>query len=197
MKPVEIVVIVDKSGSMQNLRADVVGGFNTFVEEQKKLPGEAVLTLVQFDTAYAVPIDRQPVKAIGPLTLENYLPGGSTALLDAVGKAVTALRDRTTKDDKAIVCIMTDGEENASTEFKKADIKSLIDSMTKERGWQFVFVGANQDSFHEAGQLGISAQATSNFAPTAAGTRAAYSLMTESATSYRADPNKPVKLVTP
>lgn len=186
MKPVEIVMIVDKSGSMQSLRNDIVGGFNAFVDEQKQLPGEAVLTLVQFDTDSTTTIDRKPLQSIGALTVENYLPGGSTALLDAVGKAVTALRDRTAKDDKAIVCIMTDGQENASSEFKKAAIKALIESMQSERGWQFAFVGANQDSFAEAGSLGVSSSTTMDWAATPQGARAASARLSTETKSYRA-----------
>lgn len=185
MKPVEIVMIVDKSGSMMSLRNDVVGGFNAFVDEQKKLPGDAVLTLVQFDTGYAVTIDRQPIQAIAPLTAENYIPGGSTALLDAVGKAVTTLRDRTTKEDKAVICIMTDGQENASTEYKKAAIKDLIESMRKDRGWEFAFVGANQDSFAEAESIGISGATTANYAATPQGMRTASATLSAHTTNYR------------
>lgn len=185
MKPVEIVMIVDKSGSMESTRNDVVGGFNAFVDEQKKVPGDAVLTLVQFDTGYLVTIDRKPLQAIAPLTADNYVPGGGTALLDAIGKAVTALRDRTDKSDRAIVCIMTDGQENSSHEYNKAAIKALIESMRSDRGWEFAFVGANQDAFTEAGQLGIAAGMTANYAATGIGTRSASATLSTNTTDYR------------
>lgn len=189
MKPVEIVMIVDKSGSMQSLVNDVVGGFNRFVDEQKAVPGDAVLTLVQFDTGYAVTIDKAALQSIAPLTAANYVPGGGTALLDAVGKAVTALRDRTEKSDKAIVCIMTDGQENSSHEYTKSAIKALIESMRAERGWEFSFVGANQDAFAEAGALGISQGTTANFAANAAGMRGATATLSAYTTNYRAGQN--------
>lgn len=153
-KAVEILMIVDKSGSMQSIRNDVIGGFNTFLAEQQKNPDPANLTLVCFDTAYQVPIKAAPLSSISPLTEANYIPSGSTALLDAIGKSLTELKARIAVETPVVVVVMTDGEENASHEWSKAAIKSLVDDCIKT-GWTFQYLGANQDSFAEASKYGM------------------------------------------
>jgi len=130
---------------MNDCRGDVVGGFNSFVKDQNP---ESRITLIQFDHEYTVSYSDVSVSDISPLTFETYSPRGSTSLLDAIGKML-----KQTKGPR-IVVIFTDGLENSSKIYTKAHIKDLIDERQR-KGWTFIYMGANQDSFSEAGSIGI------------------------------------------
>ena len=164
----DITLVVDRSGSMSAIRDDAEGGVNTFIQEQAKQPGEALLTLVQFDTEYEFVHRAMPIKQVPPYTLT---PRGNTALLDAVGRAINETGERLAKmaerDRPGLVVfvITTDGQENSSKEFSKAQIKELIEQQHSKYNWQFTFLGANQDAFAEAGGMGIGYCGTANFAP--------------------------------
>jgi hypothetical protein len=170
MKPdlTDITLVVDRSGSMEAIREDAEGGVNAFVREQAQQAGEALLTLVQFDTEYEFVHQGVPVKRAPAYKL---VPRGSTALLDAVGRAINETGDRLAKmaePDRpglVIFVIVTDGEENSSREFSKAQIKEMIDRQQTQYHWQFTFLGANQDAFAEAGGMGIAACGVANYAP--------------------------------
>jgi Mg-chelatase subunit ChlD len=123
---VEIVVIADRSGSMSVIRDDAIGGFNTFLKEQKAVKGAANLTLVLFDHEYLVAVDSQPIKKVVPLNNETYVPRGMTALNDSIGRAISALEAK--NPNKAIVCILTDGQENQSREFNTEQAKAKINA---------------------------------------------------------------------
>ena len=135
-----IMVVLDRSGSMQPLTKDVCGGFDTFVAEQKKLPGEATLTLVQFDHEYEIVYVNKPLDEVPPLT---HIPRGSTALLDAVGRGIGELGsalDKQPEDErpgKVIVVIMTDGQENASQEWTREKLRKLIKEQREKYSWEF------------------------------------------------------------
>ena len=143
-----IVFLLDRSGSMETCRDDVIGGFNAFVADQKALGGN--LTLIQFDDKYEVVYSETPLDEVGPLTRETFVPRGSTALLDAIGKTI-----KEGKSQAPLFIIFTDGLENTSLTYTKAHVKDLIEQKTKE-GWTFMYLGANQDAFAEAGSMGIS-----------------------------------------
>jgi uncharacterized protein YegL len=171
----EIVLVVDRSGSMESCRSDAEGGVNTLIEEQKKGAGEARLTLVQFDTEYEFVHQTVPIKDVPRYAL---IPRGGTALLDAVGKAIaqTGERLKALPEDQrpglVVFVIVTDGQENSSREYSKAAIKKMIEEQQTKWKWQFTFLGANQDAFAEAGGLGIPVAAAAMFVPGAI--RAAY-----------------------
>ena len=151
----EIVFILDKSGSMSGLEKDVIGGFNSFVNEQKVLKGKAFLTTVVFDTDYRIVMDRIDLKNAPELTAKDYFTQGGTALLDAIGKTINHVSHTKRPKDKVLVVINTDGEENSSQEFReKNKIKEMVEKCRKEK-WEFVFIGANIDSFSEGHSLGI------------------------------------------
>jgi uncharacterized protein YegL len=171
----DITVVMDRSGSMESCRTDAEGGLNAFIDQQKSEPGEALFTLVQFDNEYEFVHSAVPIKSVPRYTL---LPRGSTALLDAVGRAIVETGERLSKMAEAdrpglvVFVIITDGEENASKEFKKAQIKAMIERQSSAYSWQFTFLGANQDAFAEGAAIGIAAGAIMNH--TVGTTKAAY-----------------------
>lgn len=186
----DLIFILDKSGSMASLRNDSIGGFNNFVEDQKKVPGYARLWLGLFSDGISCPVNGSDIQRVSPLTEKDYVPGGGTALLDAIGTAIddhgARLRDMPASErpDKVIVTIMTDGEENSSWKFTKAQIAAKIKHQREVYNWEFIFLGANIDSFAEAGAIGIAQSTTSNFRATSAGIGAAYaSAMTMNTTA--------------
>lgn len=164
----DITLVVDRSGSMQAIRDDAEGGVNAFLQEQAKQSGDALLTLVQFDTEYEFVHRAVPIKQVPSYTLT---PRGNTALLDAVGRAVNETGERLAKmaeEDRpglVVFVITTDGQENSSKEFTKAQVKELIEKQQSQYKWQFTFLGANQDAFAEAGGMGIGYFGSAQHAP--------------------------------
>lgn len=164
----DITLVVDRSGSMEQVRADAEGGVNAFIADQAKEPGEALLTLVQFDTEYEFLHKGVPISQVPKYEL---VPRGMTALLDAVGRAINETGERLSKmaeQDRpglVIFVVMTDGEENSSQEFSKARIKEMIERQQADYNWHFSFLAANQDAFAEAGGIGIQAAGAANFSP--------------------------------
>ena len=150
------IFLLDCSGSMESCWDDTIGGFNAFLNEQKADGG--TLTLIQFDHEYQLNYESKPIGEVKPLTRETFKPRGSTALLDAIGRAVKEVRTQTIPT----VIILTDGQENASHKYTKAHIKDLIEER-QNHGWQFVYLGANQDAFAEAGSIGIAPGCTMNY----------------------------------
>ncbi len=162
----DITLVVDRSGSMQDIRRDAEGGINGFLEDQANQPGEALLTLVQFDTEYEFIHRGIPV---GDAPKYELLPRGATALLDAVGRAINETGARLKSMAEAdrpglvIVVVMTDGLENSSKEFTRKKIQQMIEHQQDRYSWQFTFLGADQDAFAEAAQLGINAAGVAKF----------------------------------
>jgi Mg-chelatase subunit ChlD len=187
----EILFILDRSGSMASMRADAIGGFNSFLADQKKVKGKANLTLIQFDHEYEQQHASTPLKDVAPLTEATYVPRGSTALLDAMGRGISDLKARAKSKDKKIVCILTDGQENASREFNKDKIKKLTEECQKD-GWSFVYLGANQDAMHEAQTtFGIDVKSptnlVANYAASAVGMSTAYTTMSTGTRAFRSE----------
>jgi Mg-chelatase subunit ChlD len=186
-KTVEIVCILDRSGSMETIIDDSIGGFNAFLKEQKNLPGKAKLSVVLFDDQYEKLYDRIKIKDAEELTSETYVPRGMTALYDAIGKTITSMK---VKDSKPVViAILTDGEENASKEYTIEQINKLIKEK-RDLGWEFVFLAANQDAFAVGGKMGIDAGSTFSYVADGAGTRKVYDNMTNSVKLYRSKVSK-------
>jgi Mg-chelatase subunit ChlD len=150
-----LIFLLDRSGSMESCRDDTIGGFNSFVKDQAVIGGK--LTLIQFDHEIQTAYTNVELKDVVPLTIETFKPRGSTALLDAIGATI-----KSPKCTHPVVIILTDGQENSSTKFTKAHIKDLIEQKTKD-GWTFMYLGANQDAFAEAGAMGIAPACTMNY----------------------------------
>lgn len=180
----EIAFVLDRSGSMQVIRDDAIGGFNSFIAEQKKVPGDAAFSLVFFDDKYDVIHDRVPLQDVPALTDKTFVPRGSTALLDAIGKTVAAIQSRTADVDKVILAILTDGQENASREFTQAQIKQTIEQQ-QAKGWTVLYLGANQDAFAVGSSLGVLRGSTVQYAATAQGVSDAYLQMSCATTRAR------------
>ncbi len=187
----EIVCIIDRSGSMESIRQDAIGGFNRFMDEQKKLPGDARLTLVLFNDEYALVADGAPLSRFRPLDDETYVPSGTTALLDAVGRTLAGLRARidglapAERPDTVVVSILTDGMENVSREYTYERIAGMIAECREKRGWEFIFLAANQDAFVTGNALAIDRKNTVQFSSTHEGLATAYKSMCEAVSDSR------------
>lgn len=156
-----IAFLLDRSGSMQSIKSDVVGGFDAFLAEQRAGEGDCRVTLAQFDDQYEVVYRAVPVSEVPPLVLN---PRNSTALLDSMGKLITDTAAEVAalaEDDKpgsVIIAIMTDGLENSSREWSRPAIKSLVEQQTNEFGWEFLYMGADQDAVEVGKDLGVRAE---------------------------------------
>jgi hypothetical protein len=156
----DITMVVDRSGSMATCQSDAEGGLNAFISDQAKQPGDALLTLVQFDSTYEF-VHR--ACKIGDVPHYHLVPRGMTALHDAVGRAIVETGERLAampeegRPGLVIFTIVTDGEENSSREFTGAQVKEMIERQTNEWNWHFEFLGANQDAFKSAASIGIAA----------------------------------------
>lgn len=175
----ELVFILDRSGSMGGLESDTIGGFNGMLGKQKKEEGEANVTTVLFDDQIEIVHDRFPIEVVKPLTDDDYFVRGSTALLDAVGstvKKVENIQKRLPEEMRAeniIFVITTDGQENASQEYSASMVKKMIET-NQEKGWQFLFLGANMDAVEEADKIGIRKTHAVSYRPTPKGVRLNY-----------------------
>jgi hypothetical protein len=176
----DISVVLDRSGSMASVWQDTIGGFNSFIDAQRKLPGACNVSALQFDNEFETLYTAKPVGDAPLLTKETYVPRGGTALLDAIGRTIIATGTRLAAmpDDqrpgKVIFVILTDGEENASREFTRAKVFEMIKLQRETYQWDFVFLGANQDAIHTGAGLGIAAGASMTYASNAAGTSKAF-----------------------
>ena len=166
-----ITVILDRSGSMESICDDTIGGMNAFVKQQKSGAGEATLTLVQFDSGdpYEVIHHFLPIGEVPPLTQETYIPQGGTPLLDALGRGINDIEGSIAqlpeegRPEKVIVAVITDGEENDSKEFSKVQVEKMIKSKTSEAGWEFIFLSADLGAIEEAQHLGFQSHSSIAF----------------------------------
>lgn len=172
----ELVFVVDRSGSMGGLESDTIGGFNATLEAHRKEKGEAFVSTVLFDNEVEVLHDRLPIAEVAPITNKEYWVRGCTALLDAVGGAVSHISrvhrylPEDARPEHTIVVITTDGMENASREYTYGQVKQLI-SQKEEEGWNFLFLGANIDAAEEAARIGISRDFAATYVADAEGTQ--------------------------
>lgn len=172
----EIVAILDRSGSMRGLQDDTIGGFNGFIDKQKEEAGEANLTVVLFDDQYEVLHEAVDIKKVRSLNSKDYYARGMTSLLDAVGKTITSVGGRLAgmneedRPHKVIFLITTDGDENNSQEYTADKIKEMVKLQEDTYKWEFIFLGANIDSFGDGAKMGYSGNNTANYSADAIGT---------------------------
>ena len=178
----DLIFVMDRSGSMGGFEEDTIGGFNSFIERQRKKGLETYVTTVLFDDDYEFLYKRKPISEVKKLTGKEYWVRGCTALLDAVGKTITTV-DHEIKN-KVLFVIMTDGMENASREFKKEQIRKMIES----HDWEFIFIGADIDSFSEASSIGIRSSRTANYMKSEEGFSEVFDSLENAVQYLRAEP---------
>ena len=190
LQETEIVVVLDRSGSMRSIDKATVEGFNKFLDEQKNSEGEAFFTLVQFDDRYEMNYQSVPVKNVDSLVLnETFIPRGGTALLDALGKTIEELKT----DRDVVFVIITDGDENASKTYKREAIMKMIETQTSE-GWKFLFLAANQDAIKAGGSIGIGASNSMNYSSNDISTANVFASVSSNMGKYRSSKFKSLNL---
>jgi hypothetical protein len=187
----DITVVLDRSGSMFKLQDEVISAFNFFLDEQKKVEGDATFTLIQFDHQYEVIFEALNINEVVNLNQDTYVPRGITALLDAVGTAITSTGKRLAamnerdRPSKVIFLIQTDGLENASKEFTAETVKKMISEQQDKYSWEFVFLGANIDAVSTATHLGIKERNAMTYFCSPGGTQDAFLSVSSNMASFR------------
>ena len=187
----ELVFILDRSGSMNGLEADTIGGFNSMLEKQKQQEGEVLVSTVLFDSECTVIHDRQPLDAVPRLTDKDYYVRGCTALLDAVGGAIHHIGNvhkyarKEDVPDKTLFIITTDGLENASRYYTYERVRQMIERQKEKYGWEFLFLGANIDAAAEAQRFGIGADRAVNYHADSEGTALNYEVLSQTVSEMR------------
>jgi hypothetical protein len=171
-----IETILDRSGSMDMCLNSTIEGFNAFLKAQKKVSGRCTVTQVQFDNAYEIHYHYADIENAPFISRENYIPRGSTALLDAIGKTIVRLgqelaaKPEHLRPSKVIVLIQTDGQENASQEFNRGQVFEKVKHQQDKYGWEFIFAGTNQDAIMTAASYGIPTRSAIYYSNTSFGT---------------------------
>ena len=183
-QPVHISVILDRSGSMETIRDDTIGGVNAFLKAQQAQPGETTLTLVQFDSQdpYEIVFHALPITEVPPLTRETFVPRGGTPLLDALGRGINDTASIIGDCARVLFAVVTDGQENASCEFRKESVARMI-AERQQQGWQFAFLSADLEAIQGAQTYGVHANATMHF--TKDSTMVAWNSLSEITSDYR------------
>lgn len=187
----ELVFILDRSGSMQGLEKDTVGGYNSMLKRQEKEKGEVLISTVLFDDRIEVLHDRVPLEHISPMTEKEYYVRGCTALLDAVGGALHHIGNvhkyarEEDRPEKTMFIITTDGMENASRRYTYEKVKEMLERQKEKYRWEFLFLGANIDAVQVAGNFGICPDRAVTFHSDSEGTRLNYEVLGETVACYR------------
>lgn len=188
----ELLMILDMSGSMYSLRDDTIGGYNSLIEEQKKEEGSAIVTTVLFNDGYSVVHDRVDINDVEPMTSADYVPQGTTAMLDAVGKAITSIGQKLAempeeqRPSKVMVTIITDGYENASREYSWDVIKAMIKEQREKYSWIFTFIGADIDTMAVSNNLGIDSRLSKSYTKSVDGSNSVYKSVSKAMKRVRA-----------
>ncbi len=188
----DITIVLDRSGSMSDIKDDTIGGFNQFLGDQKKVDGEALFTLAQFDDEYEVVHNAINIQDAPDLNERTFVPRSMTRLFDAIGKTIVTTGQRLDemkeedRPSKVIFVILTDGKENDSREYSdKAGIFNMITHQQEKYNWEFVFLGAKQDAIAVGVGLGIKASSSIQFGKTGEGTKKAFASVSKGMTQYR------------
>ena len=189
----ELVMILDRSGSMQGLEKDTIGGYNSMLEKQRAEEGEVFVTTILFDNVAETIHDRVPIKDVAPITEKEYYVRGCTALLDAVGGAVDHIRNihkyarEEDRPEKTIFVIITDGMENASRRYDYSEVKKLIEQQKESAKWEFLFLGANIDAIEVAGRFGIKEDRAVKYKSDKAGTSLNFQVLAKTVSQMRSN----------
>ncbi|MBR3168107.1 MAG: VWA domain-containing protein [Erysipelotrichaceae bacterium] len=187
----ELVFILDRSGSMHGLEKDTIGGFNSMIEKQRKEKGDCLVSAVLFNQHSDVLYDRVSLKDIREMTEKDYVPSGCTALIDALGGAIKHIRNvhKYIREEDVpahtVFVITTDGLENASHRYGSDQVKRMV-AEQKEKGWEFLFLGANIDAVETASMYGIDRDRSVNYVPDSAGSIKNFKVLSETISKFRA-----------
>lgn len=187
----EIIFILDRSGSMEGLESDTIGGYNSFLKKQREAPGDAQITTVLFDDQYELFHDGINIQRVKPITGNEYFTRGSTAMLDAIGKTIRAVGRRLSltkteeRPGKVIFVITTDGMENSSREFSHEMIRNMIKHQREKYSWEFIFLGANIDAEAAAEEIGIPQKYAAGYRADELGTHNMFCTIANSVESIR------------
>lgn len=184
-KEMDVVFLLDRSGSMSGMEADTIGGYNSYLEKQRKSKTKTRITTVLFDDQYEVLKMREDIKDVKNITSKEYYVRGCTALYDAIGKTIKTIENKA-GDNKVLFVITTDGLENASREYNKKSISKLI---KKHKDWEFMYIGANIDSYEEGQSIGIKASNIANYEKTKRGTKALFDSVQSATICYENSDN--------
>jgi hypothetical protein len=185
-----IVYVLDESGSMNSIKNDTIGAFNQFISEQQKVEGEASCTLVKFNSKIEKVYENVSILKIPNLDESNYKPSAMTRLYDAIGSTIKETKSsikmlpEENQPEKVLFVILTDGQENTSKEFDRDTIFEKI-AKREKKGWNFIYLGANQDAMKEGGKIGISKGKTATWSADTEGVYKAFSAASSYATKYR------------
>ncbi len=189
---IELVFILDRSGSMAGLENDTIGGFNAMIEKQKKQEGGCYVSTVLFDNESKVLHDRVKLQEILPMTDRDYTVRGCTALIDAIGGAIHHIgnihkyaRPEDVPEHTMFV-ITTDGQENASHRYTSEQVKKMIERQKDKYGWEFLFIGANIDAVETAARYGIGKDRAVNYNADGEGTHLLYESVAKAVCNVRA-----------
>lgn len=193
----EIVVIMDRSGSMHSIQHAMEEGFAKFIAEQRKIPDPCNVTFYRFNSCVDKVFEEQPLQSVEAMRLE---PTGGTALLDAMGTAIVSVGARLAakpeeqRPGKVVVVVITDGQENASVEYTQSRVADLVKQQSEVYNWQFAFLGANIDSFAVASVLNVQATATMDYTSDAQGAAVMYTNLAGGVSSYRSSRSSSARL---
>ncbi len=176
MGKTHVAVILDKSGSMESVKGETISGFNDYLRKLREDPAapDMRLTLTLFDTSLLTPVVAELVEKVADLDWTRYQPGGFTALYDAIRQTVKAAEGQVGEDDKALVLIITDGQENSSRDTTRAEVTALIQAAEAKGNWTFAYLSAAPSAFKDAAAIGMAAGNTATYAGTGTGTKAAF-----------------------
>lgn len=187
----ELVFVLDRSGSMNGLEQDTIGGFNALIEKQKQEPGKVLISTVLFNQKIQIIHDRVDLDQVPPMTEQDYFPQGCTALLDALGGAlhhIGSIHKYAREEDrpgKTIFVIITDGLENSSRRYSNQQVREMVERQQEQYGWEFLFLGANMDAIAQARNYGIAADRAVRYACDSEGTVLNYESVSNAVYSIR------------
>lgn len=188
---VDITLVLDRSGSMSSIRDATLEGVNSFLTKQREEPGEATFTLVQFDDYYEIVHDAIPLADVPLLSVETFVPRGSTALLDAMGKTINNIKTRqkllsdADKPAKTILVIVTDGGENSSQEYSRDQVFEIVKALDDVEDWDIIYLGANQDAITVAARMGIRSSSSASYLCSAGNVGNVYKNLSRTVSSNR------------
>ena len=190
----ELVMILDRSGSMNGLEKATIGGYNAMLDKQRREEGEVLVSTVLFDDRMEVLHDRADLKNVSPITEKDYYVRGRTALLDALGSAIHHIGNvhkyarEEDRPEKTIFVITTDGFENASRIYSYDRVRKMVEHEKEKYGWEFLFLGANIDAIETAGRFGIGADRAANFHNDSEGIELNYGVLSDAISEMRCAP---------